>query len=251
MVDYDIEKYQFLISLGNTRLSVAFHFSKTYIFFKPYIISRTEDNCTECISLQEILFEDWLKLGNETIDSYAEYNLLSITISEKLLLYNHFIIHAVAFYWHGKAWLITAPPSTGKSTQYKNLKDIYPNEISIINGDRPVLEVKEDGCIMVHPSPWNGKEGWKGAEAAPLGGIICLKQGKENKIQPLPVKDSSSRIYASIFQSFQDENIIKKVASMSTAIIKKYPIWLLTNLGDYASSKLLYKTIADWESQNK
>ena len=35
---------------------------------------------------------------------------------------------------------------------------MFPDEITMISGDMPVLERREDGTVWAHPSPWNGKE---------------------------------------------------------------------------------------------
>ncbi|MBQ9287785.1 MAG: hypothetical protein IJ212_05080 [Bacteroidaceae bacterium] len=110
------------------------------------------------IEVKDVDYKDWQSQGNQTINDFAEYSLLPIRTSDLLLSMNRCVFHAVAFKWQERAWLIAALPGTGKSTQYKNLKELYPNEISIINGDKPILEVGDKGIIMVHPSPWNGKE---------------------------------------------------------------------------------------------
>lgn len=54
-----------------------------------------------------------------------------------LLPHGRAIIHAVCFVWCGKAWLICAPSGVGKTTHYKQWKRLFPNEVEMLNGDKP------------------------------------------------------------------------------------------------------------------
>lgn len=235
------------ILLSGVDCKIAFHFPETVQYFGSYIQKSTE-NSSQAISIKDYEFEDWKNLGNE-VNPHGEYSLLSLQTSEALFAHQRFIFHSVAFRWKDKAWLLTAAPGVGKSTQYKNLKELYPEEISIINGDRPVIQILEDGGIMVHPSPWNGKENWHGAEAAPLAGIIFLKQGKENTIRTLTAQEAAVGALSSVFHSYETVEVVKKAAKLTTALLKNTPLWLLTNKGDLESSTLLLDTLKEWENR--
>lgn len=231
--------------LAGITLSYALRFNDTIRYLGKYV--KEDALCEDVlISVQDYEFEDWKRLGNE-VNAHGEYSLLSLQTSIALFEHQRFVFHSVALRWHDKAWLITAPPGVGKSTQYKNLKELYGDEVSIINGDRPIIQIMENGSIMVHPSPWNGKENWYGAEAAPLAGIICLKQGQENVIKPLTAKEAAVTVLASVFHSYENEQVVRKAAKLATAMLKPTPVWLLTNKGDLASSALLRDTLMEWE----
>ena len=60
-----------------------------------------------------------------------------------LLPHGRAIIHAVCFVWCGKAWLICAPSGVGKTTHYKQWKRLFPNEVEMLNGDKPVLKFEK------------------------------------------------------------------------------------------------------------
>ena len=237
----------FTTYLSGIELEYAFRFPDTVNYLGKSLVKTIEKSVLP-IFVSDYDFEEWEKAGNH-INAFAEYSLLHLPTSTYLLNYDRFIFHAVAFRWHDKAWLITALPGVGKSTQYRNLKKLYPEEISIINGDKPILELKEDGSFMVHPSPWNGKEHWCGAESAPLAGIICLRQGKENIIQRVTAKEVVSQIYIGIHHTYESEKTIQQAAKMASLLLKNYPVWMLTNLGDLDSSSLLYNTISAWEKE--
>ena len=237
--------HYFQAQIADIDLTYALRFQKTAENLGHYI-QRELLEAQEPISVKDYEFEDWKNLGNE-VNPHGEYSLLSLQTSEALFEHQRFIFHAVAFRWRDKAWLLTAAPGVGKSTQYKNLKELYPEEISIINGDRPVIQILDDGSIMVHPSPWNGKENWHGAKAAPLAGIIFLKQGKENTIRTLTAQEAAVGALSSVFHSYENEEVVKKAAKLATALLKHTPLWLLTNKGDLESSALLLDTLKEWK----
>ena len=238
----------FTTYLSGIELEYAFRFPDTVNYLGKSVINTIKKS-RHPIFVSDFDFEEWEKVGNH-INAFAEYSLLHLPTSTYLLNFDRFIFHAVALRWHDKAWLITALPGMGKSTQYRNLKELFPKEISIINGDKPILELKDDGSFVVHPSPWNGKEHWRGAEAAPLAGIICLMQGKENTIKKVTAREVVSQIYISIHHTYETEKTIKQAGKMASLLLKNYPVWLLTNKGDLDSSALLYNTISQWEKEH-
>lgn len=232
--------HQVLAEMAGISFYYALEFEDTVKGLKGYVKPDAEvPDDAVCISVGESEYEDWRSIGNTTRNDFSEFSLLSCRTSEYLMDYQRLVFHAVAIRWHDRAWLITAPPGIGKTTQYKNLKQLYPDEVSIINGDKPIVEICSDGSAFVHPSPWTGKEGWHDAEGAPLGGIIFLRHG-ENTIEQVEPKAMASRTFFSIFQSFDTGEGIKKTAKLAQQLLKSAPLWQLTNRGDLASSALIY-----------
>ena len=157
------------------------------------------------------------------------------------------IFHAVALNVLGKAWLITAPSGVGKTTQLKNwrlMKDVP--DVGVICGDMPVLELSGDGTVVVHPSPWNGKEGFRGAEAAPLGGIVCLERidpRDDNSIRLLDPSERISRCLGQFVCRPETETQIRNFARLADAALSSGSVWLLRNRGDAESTALMIKAI--------
>ena len=176
---------------------------------------------------------------------YAEYKALMGPTSEYLLQFGCCIFHAVAFLWRDRAWLLTAPSGTGKSTQFMNWRRLHPGEITMICGDMPILELREDGFVWIHSSNWNGKEGVGNKISAPLGGVILLEQGKENRIGSLPVRDAIAPLLCQFAVAFDTEEKIRSVCKLLDGVLCSYPVWKFVNLGDDASTELLRRTIAE------
>lgn len=213
---------------------------------------HTEKTSNETITAPEndLSIEQRYALPTEAESpQYAEFMRLLGEAGSVLLKYNRCIFHGTAFIWHEKAWIFTAPSGTGKTTQYVLWKLLYKDEISILNGDKPILEFRDDNTVFVHPSPWKGKENMGIMRSAPLGGIILLKQGAENHVRMLPSALAALPLYLQFMFLIDKTENIDRVCALETRLLRNYPVWELTNLGDEASAELMHDTLMKWEQQ--
>lgn len=93
-----------------------------------------------------------------------------------------FAIHSASVLYRGKAWLFSASSGTGKSTHTNLWKKLYGTKI--LNGDLNLLTVS-DGKPEIRGIPWCGTSEIFSKETVPLGGIILLKQAKEDFLTEL------------------------------------------------------------------
>lgn len=183
--------------------------------------------------------------------AYTEFYSLLGSTCRVLLNYDRFLFHGVAFIWHGKAWIITAPSGTGKTTQYLLWKKYFGNEIELINGDKPIVEYRKNGSFMVHPSPWNGKESYAGNVSAQLAGIIYLEQAKENRMERMSSREAVVPIYRQFLYYGDYKEEILAVGKQEERILKNIPIWKLSNLGDEASARLTHSVMEEYVKNEK
>ncbi|MBR6119347.1 MAG: hypothetical protein IKQ04_03395 [Oscillospiraceae bacterium] len=91
------------------------------------------------------------------------------------------------------------------------------------SSDRP-----QTSSILVHPSPWNGKENWHGAASAPLGGVILLQRGEENDLRPLRPREAAVRLYTQVIQNCADPDKMRKAAELIDRLLNSVPLWQLS-----------------------
>lgn len=219
-------------------LYFSFRFDDTRRYFSCEESDRLDFLPDDHLSISDSEYQDWEKDGNP-VDAFGEFCLLCRHISTAMMDHGCFVFHAAAVRYHDYAWLITASSGKGKTTQCESLLASHPEEIGIINGDKPFIELRGED-IMIHPSPWNGKEGLKGAKAAPLAGIFFLTRGKEESIVPLKSADAAVHGFVSVFQTFENPNSIRKAAELTDRMLKVVPLWQFT-VGDIKhSSELLF-----------
>ena len=176
-------------------------------------------------------------------DEYVEYRCLIELTARALLRYGCSIFHAASFVWRDRAWLLTGPSGVGKTTQYNNWQRLFPGEITMISGDMPVLEARDDGSVWVHPSSWNGKENLSSGLSAPLGGLVLLEQGRENRIAPLSPAEGVAPVFKQFMALPETEEEILLLTQLEDRLLRAAPAWKLVNLGDDASTRLLRRTL--------
>ena len=228
-------------NFSGRRLRYAFQYPGTELYMKPYVKKAQGGDCDIRVSQERI--ERYKLICKESADvRYIEYKALVGLTSLALLSSGCCIIHAVAVLLDGLCWLISAPPGTGKTTQYKNLKKLYGEKLEMICGDMPLLEKTAEGKIMVRPSPWNGKERIRGTKSAPLGGILLLKQGPENMIRELEAEESVIPVFLQLVGRPDTEEQALQIAAIVDLVLQKYPVWEMINKGDLDSSRLAADT---------
>lgn len=230
------------IILGNINFKINFQSSVTFAeYFSCFCREEGKDNFPNVISLsQKEITKRVKEFGTR---SFTEYNLLLEYICNFFLPYDRCLFHGVAICVEDHALLFTAPSGTGKSTQYRHWKTLFGNEVRLICGDKPILEFQDSGDIIVHPSPWRGKERWPGSGPAKLGGIIYLEQGDHNEIRPMSVSEAIVPLYTQVLYQPENETELRQASSMLDRILRQVPVWKLINVGDEASAHLTYETI--------
>ena len=244
MSDYP---YTLMIALSDISLLLKCEYKETADYFASYTVSTSQALAE--ISASE---SDWDHIQRRGFArcGQIEISILTACASDVLLPYGRIIVHAAAFSFRGRAWLIAAPPGVGKSTQIRCLTELYPGEFSVICGDRPILQRMDDGSFLVHPSPWNGKEGWHGAAASPLAGILCLRRGEETAIREMKSREAVIPVFSSIISTYSSEDIVLKASAMETALLQAVPVYDYINGGVPDSSRILYSFLTEGESRN-
>ncbi len=241
------------VQIGSGDVRLRFSCPGTDRYFRRFRKDPAAEGAAETAEVSEPEFQKWEEAEGEKKGAFAEFCLLCMPVSEILLKQDKCIFHAAALRRKDKAWLIAGGSGVGKSTQCRTLTELWPEEFSVINGDKPALEFRKDetgnspdmGVVWVHPSPWNGKEGWRGAEAAPLVGIFLLRRGDTNEIRKLTREQAAPRVFSSVFQSYGNEEMIRGAAGFCDKLLKAVPVWLLTSSDIPESTRLLYRTISE------
>lgn len=230
------------IKLANQTVRLNLLFSDTKEYFRSFFCEPS--NSAMAVGITEEIFKQEVeKYECNHPDKYYEYYRLIIDINRVLFPTKRCIYHGTAFIWRGKAWILTAVSGTGKTTQYRLWNQLFGDEIEVINGDKPVLEFRDDKSVWVWPSPWNGKENYRGTKSAELAGIVILEQADENTIERVNARDSIISIFRQFLFLAETVDEIRAAEPMLDTLLCCIPVWKLRNLGDLASAKLTYDTL--------
>ncbi len=176
-------------------------------------------------------------------DAYVEFRSLIGLTAKELLKYDCCIFHSVAFIWHEDVFLLTAPSGTGKTTQFLNWIKMFPHEITIICGDMPVLERRNDGSIWAYPTSWNGKENLGTRISGRVKGIVLLEQGNDNTMSSLSARDAIQPFFSQFPVHPCTEHQIRALCRIVDQILRNIPCFRFKNCGDDSSTLLLRETL--------
>ena len=131
--------------------------------------------------------EEGLKRRKFT-DPFLERASIQRKIADSLLQRNVLMVHGSTVALDGQAYMFTAACGTGKSTHTRLWREVFGDRATMVNDDKPFLELTSDG-VIAHGSPWTGKHGLGSNISVPLKGICILHRGPENVIRPLKPED--------------------------------------------------------------
>lgn len=131
----------------------------------------------------------------------AEFSNIYRQIAEALPLFSRVVAHGATISYDNCGYMFIAPSGTGKTTHI-NLWRKYFEGVGIINGDKPILEIKEDG-VYAYGTPWAGKEQLENNTSSPLKAITVIKRSKHNSIRRI---NGSEALDALMKQVYLPEN---------------------------------------------
>ena len=244
-----MEKRCSIQNCGGFVLGYSFLFPETRLLFEGYLTEETDCSKYNQIRITPEFMQEnrWLVDENEESQPFIEFQCLMLATGNALLTHKRALFHGAAFLWREKAWIITAPSGTGKTTQLKYWNKTLRREIQVINGDKPLLECRDDGSVWVHSSPWRGKEKLGRPDMhAPLGGILLLEQGGHNEIRRLTSEEAVLPLFVEFVSYPESEDQIRGQAQIMRQILDTVPVWKLVNIGDEASARLTQQTLENY-----
>lgn len=131
------------------------------------------------------LVEGQYKHHKENLESLAVYR----KIAERMIERDTILFHGSAIAVDDVCYLFCANSGTGKSTHTRLWRDHFRDKAVMINDDKPLIMIKEDG-VIVYGTPWSGKHKLDTNTSAPLKAVCFLERGKENTIRKITSQEA-------------------------------------------------------------
>lgn len=223
------------MKLAERIISVSCFELTTKQYCKDYLVedSLPEDHCF-VITEQDLQKEENLNC-NKGMYGSTELSCLYRMIVDKLALEDIILFHCSSFAYKGKAYCVSAHSGVGKSTHVGLLKQVYGNEISYINDDKPLLRFDSNG-IYVYGTPWDGKERRSNNVNYPLRGIAFLSRSNGNSISKMDKKKAYQLILEQIYLSRNKEGLMH-VLPLIDRLIKEIEFYDLKANMDVEAAK--------------
>jgi len=188
----------------------------------PFVCAPAEDAAPLEITPAELDGE------REKTPQATDYELETVLLLRKVythcLDHSRMMIHGGCIVHHGRGYIFTAPSGTGKSTHIALWKQQLGADVTILNGDKPMLEFGE--TIIAHGTPWNGKEGWGENISAPVAAVVVIRRGNKNIFRRLDTTEATIALLPQAFSDHRRESM-RKVLQYLHRIISEIPVFEL------------------------
>ena len=209
---------EFTIGIAGRHIRIRAIYEYAKEFCQNYLSEGEADFSVE-ISPADIEFERLKSAREDEVEgrpvyehseTYLETLAIYRKIVEKMLDYRAFLFHGSAICVDGNGYLFTAKSGTGKSTHTRIWCKIFGERCIIVNDDKPLLLVADDG-VLVCGTPWDGKHRKSTNTMVPLKGLVILERGQENEIVPV---DTSTALPLLLQQSYRPANPVSLVKTL-------------------------------------
>lgn len=216
--------YKFVLQLAGLPVAVSSRYNFAADVAADYVVKNSEPVISVEAS-DEAITEALGYNAESTPARIAEWSCIYKEIAERLPLFDRLVVHGAAISYKGDGILFTAPSTTGKSTHIKLWKDLFKDDVEIINGDKPILQIT-DNKALAFGTPWPGKEGWHKNISAPLKAVCLLRRGPVNHIERIDVAEYLPQLLRQVYLP-KDSEAAEKTLELFSRLVEAVPFYVL------------------------
>ena len=212
----------FVIELAGVRVRIENNYPYLERQCKDFTVPGEDAAFSVSVTEEEIREE---QKNGDFSNGYCESICAYRHICEKMVAHGVFLMHASVIEVDGKAYAFTAKSGVGKSTHTRLWLKNIPHA-RVLNGDKPLMRLEENGVITAFGTPWNGKENWGENISAPLSGVCFLERGAENAIRPARPTEIVQRLMHQLYLRGSRELVNRQLAMMNH-FVQSVPFYVL------------------------
>ena len=221
----------FNIELAGIPLRIKCKYKENREFFDGYFTDKAPEFIIEpteaYIRSVQIDFDHMYDIDGLAKINYEEHflenNAIHILVADKLVEYNVLMLHGSALSMNGEGIIFTAKSGTGKSTHARLWCEVFGSKVQMINDDKPMIRVDE---MKAYGTPWDGKHHLSSNTSVPIKAIVKIERAKENRIEPISVKDAINLLMNQTYVSRDpDKNV--QILDLYAKLIEKVSFYRL------------------------
>lgn len=162
-------------------------------------------------------------------------------LNDNIYKYNAFVFHAAAFSADERGIALCAKSGTGKTTHLNLWMDLLGNRMKIINGDKPIVRIKDE-TPYIYGAPWSGKERLHSNAFAPLTDICFIERSPTNEVVKLEGPEIAQRLSSQMAQS-QNPAVIFKNMEFIENLKKQCNFYIIRCNMEIEAAQVAYKAI--------
>ncbi len=215
---------EFKINLANMIIHIEGVYDTLREYCKEYITTEKGiEDFSITVTGKDIQNERKNSEYGQKSDNYIEIIVTLLRIADELPDRNKFLMHGAVVAWNQRGYIFTAPSGTGKTTHARLWKKYLGPDVEIINGDKPILEVKEEE-IVAYGTPWAGKERLQKNTCVPVRGVCFLRQGEMNNIHKLNKREALLLLLPQIY-IMSDSKKAGRTLELFGKVLEQIPVY--------------------------
>ncbi len=227
----------FVICLADLNIAIENKYDYIKAMCCDYITDNKADFCVSATD-DEIQAED---KGTGFDKGYLESLAIYRKIAEKVLEYNGFLLHGVVVEVNKCGVAFLARSGVGKSTHARLWKELLKNEMTIINGDKPLVRII-DGKIFAYGTAWAGKEHIHTNTKTELKKICFIERSEKNECLPMKKNMVFERLIKQIYIP-KNKSLLYLTLEYIGTLIEKCDFHLIKCNTDISAAKIAYERI--------
>jgi len=180
------------------------------------VLSVTEEEIEKERSQQADIFTD----------GYLETVCLYRKLSLEMLKFDVFLMHASVIEVDGEGYAFLAHSGTGKTTQTRLWLEHFGHRARVINGDKPLIRLTEEGSFVAYGTPWCGKEGMGCNASVPLKALFLLERSAVPTCEPADQEYSIDRLFHQLLMPDHPEQMMR-LLDMVDKLVETVPCYRL------------------------
>lgn len=245
--------HTFFIRLAGRDIKITCNHEETKLFCKDYLIDEQKEPSV-CVLVtpgdlqleRQKTDEEYGSAAGQFSDAYLETLAVYRQIAAQMPAYGILLFHGSVIAVDGEGFLFTAPSGTGKSTHTRLWRELFGERAFMVNDDKPLLKVCEDGSVIAYGTPWDGKHRLSRNTGVPLRGICILAQGKENRICKQSQAEAFPTILQQTYRPVNQPDVMKQTLDILNQIMD-VGIWKLECTISEEAARLSYETMSGKE----
>ena len=171
-----------------------------------------------------------------------EYSLTGFAFQDRLTVLEGGVLHSSSLAWDGQGIAFSANSGTGKSTHVGLWKEVFGDQVEIINDDKPAIIFEGDKAVLCG-TPWSGKTALNCNKQVPLRAIVFIERGQQNSIRRLNTLDSYFYLSSQIARPYYDVSVGEKLIEFAERLLATVPIYCLTCNISHEAVQVVHKEL--------
>ena len=271
----------FCVQLAGVLIAVEARYAFAERLCADYIVDASPNECDFAVSAtpEEVAAEND---EGAFSPAYCESLALYRKICTRMLEYDAFLFHAAVISHAGCGFAFAAKSGTGKSTHVAQWMRALGDDVTVVNGDKPILRWKSgegsgagagavpgkasdgrhadtscdqsSGTFIAYGTPYNGKEGWGQNASVPLRAVCFIERCQPGELDRLSRLEDDREIIARIMNQVllpKDSVLALRQLELLDRLVGNVPFYVLRCTPTPAAFDAAFRmTLCDNESES-